>query len=115
MGRVVCANHHGNKTGPLCSAHVLEAADEFAEAASLPALIQFKIDIGDKDGHHLAFIVCESCAGQYDISQGAILPDEWFAEDRLPWTAPVCATCLSALQATLGASMFGRPTDGSPP
>jgi hypothetical protein len=91
----------------------LDAAAARAEAESLQAVIEFAIDIGLKGERPLPFMICEICASQYGISRGAILPDEWFAEDRLPWTAPICGTCLSVLQAALSESMLGRLSDGT--
>jgi hypothetical protein len=100
MSLVPCTKH-GRQTGPHCCRHVLDAACQKKDGTDLRSLARFKIDSPDNGKDYLHFILCESCGTQYGLCQRPILPSEFFAEDRLPWTAPICSPCFEALETKL--------------
>jgi hypothetical protein len=67
----------------------------------LGSLSRFKIDVLDNGKDYLHFVLCENCGKQYGLCERPVLPSEFFADDRLPWTAPICGPCFAALETKL--------------
>ena len=103
MSRTVCGTH-GAQTGPHCCGHVLAATEQPDVAKTLGKLALFKIDVVGNGKDFLHFVLCQSCGHQYGLSDASTLSSEFFAEDKLPWTAPVCDLCFRSLQARLSSS-----------
>jgi len=95
VGITLCPKH-GRQGGPLCCRHIIDATiRDPAKPASPLSVVHFKIDVLD-DGTELSTCaICASCASEWGIAAGTILPGEYMEEGRLPWIAPTCNRCFA--------------------